>query len=446
MQFKIKKGLDLPITGQPEQIITDGVQVKTIALMGPDYVGLKPSMAVQEGDRVKLGQVLFSDKQTPGVSFTSPGSGVVKTIIRGRRRALRSVVIELEGDEEESFAAYKEGKLAGLSVEQVKENLQASGLWTALRTRPYSRIPSPEAPSPSSIFVTAIDTNPLAADPAVIIAERMQDFKNGLAVLSKLTEGKVYVCKSPDASLESGDAKVVDFKGPHPAGLAGTHIHLLDPVSATKTVWQIGYQDVMAIGSLFTTGKLNVERVIALAGPVVGKPRLVRTRLGANTDEIVQGELADVECRVISGSVFAGRKASGWASYLGRYHHQLSVLEEGRKREFFGWIVPGSKKYSFLNVYTTSFNRSKKFDFTTTQNGSFRAMTPTGNYEQVMPMDILPAPLLKALLVGDSDSAQLLGCLELDEEDLGLCSFVCQGKHDFGPVLRSNLTLIEREG
>ncbi len=445
MQFNIKKGLDLPITGSPDQVISEGAQVKTVALVGPDYPGLKPRMAVQEGDRVKLGQELFSDKQIPGVTFNSPGCGIVKTINRGAKRALQSVVIELDGDEFETFASYPQKELSKLGAEKVQENLLASGLWTALRTRPYSKVPVPGS-KPSSIFITAMDTNPLAADPTVIIGERKSDFQNGITVLTQLTEGSVYVCQAPGVKLDTAEAVVAEFKGAHPAGLPGTHIHFIDPVGPTKTVWSIGYQDVLAMGALFTTGKLNVERVVALAGPVVEQPRLIRTRLGAETEALVEGQLTETDYRVVSGSVLAGRKAAGWAGYLGRYDTQLSVLKEGRERELFGWIVAGSKKYSFLNVYTTSVNRKKLFDFTTTTNGSARALVPVGHFERVMPMDILPTQLLRALLISDSDSAQLLGCLELDEEDLGLCSFICQGKHNFGPVLRSNLTLIEKEG
>lgn len=445
MQFKIKKGLDLPISGKPDQVISDGANVTEVALVGADYFGLKPRMAVQEGDKVKLGQELFSDKQTPGVVFTSPGSGVVKSVNRGAKRVLQSVVIELDGDDEITFESYKQTELESLDSEKVKENLLASGLWTAFKTRPYSKVPAPDS-KPSSIFVNAMDTNPLAVDPQVVLRERVSDFQNGLTVLSRLTDGAVYLTKEKGASIDTGSATVAEFSGPHPAGLPGTHIHFIDPVSAKKTVWTIGYQDVLAIGALFTTGRLNTERVVALAGPVVKSPRLIKTRLGACTKELVADQLEEGVNRVISGSVLSGRRAANWSAYIGRYHTQISVLKEGREREFFGWIVPGANKYSFLNVYTSSLSRNKEFPLTTTTNGSMRAMVPTGNYEEIVPMDILPTQLLRALLVGDTDSAQLLGCLELDEDDLGLCSFVCQGKHDFGSVLRSNLTLIEKEG
>ncbi|MFZ2451310.1 MAG: Na(+)-translocating NADH-quinone reductase subunit A [Methylovulum miyakonense] len=450
MQFTIKKGLDIPITGEPKQVVEQGNPVKSVAVLGMDFVGMKPTMMVSEGDKVKLGQILFSDKKNPGVNFTAPGAGIVKAINRGEKRVLQSVIIELKGKEEETFAKYHEAELNALSVGQIKENLILSGLWVAFRTRPYGKTPAVDS-KPSSIFVTAIDTSPLGADPTVIIKERSADFVNGLTVISKLTDGKTYVCKATGSDVPTGNASITmaDFSGPHPAGLPSTHIHLIDPVNIDKFVWHLDYQAVMAIGALFTTGKLNVERVVSLAGPTVKNPRLVRTRVGANTDDLVASELDEsVESRVVSGSVLYGHQASDWAAYLGFYSNQISVLQEGRARELFGWIVPGKDKYSALNVYTSSVDRkdNRKFPLTTDKNGSNRAVVPVGVYEAVMPLDILPTPLLKSLLVGDSDQAQLLGCLELIEEDVALFTFVDPGKHDFAPVLRANLTKIEKEG
>ena len=449
MQFIIKEGLDLPITGGPKQIIEDGNSVSSVAILGTDYVGMKPTMMVSEGDTVKLGQILFTDKKNPGVHFTSPGAGVVKSINRGAKRVLQSVIIELEGSAEVSFDQYNESDLVNLTAEQVKQNLVASGLWTTLRTRPYGKTPAIDS-KPTAIFVTAIDTRPLAADPAVVIRARSNDFNNGLAVIAQLTEGKTYVCKATGADIVvSNVATVAEFSGPHPAGLPSTHIHFIEPVNINKFVWHLDYQAVIAIGALFTTGKLNVERVISLAGPTVTNPRLIRTRVGANTNDLVAGELVDnVESRVISGSVLYGHTATDWAAFLGCYSNQVSVLQEGRARELFGWIVPGKDKYSALNVYTSSVDRkdNRLFPLTTDKNGSNRAIVPVGVYEAVMPMDILPTPLLKSLVIGDSDQAQLLGCLELDEEDVSLFTFVDPGKHDFGPVLRANLTKIEKEG
>lgn len=443
--INIKKGLDLPITGNPEQTITDGPKVTQVAVMGPDYVGMKPTMAVQEGDRVKKGQVLFTDKKTEGVQYTAPAAGVVKAINRGARRVFLSVVIELDGDEEETFTSYTPEQLNSLDAKDVEANLVASGLWTALRTRPYSKVPALGS-RPKAIFVNAMDTNPLAGNPELVIKGQTEAFKNGLRALRRLSEGKLFVCKAPGASIPSaGVEQTEEFAGPHPAGLPGTHIHFLYAASANRTVWTVGYQDVIAIGKLFTTGKLFTDRVIALAGPQVNKPRLVRTQLGASLAEVTKGELKDGENRLISGSVFGGRTASGELNFLGRFHNQVSVLREGRERPMLHYLTPGTNRFSVMPIYLSKL-MSKVFDFTTSTNGSERAMVPVGAYERIMPLDILPTQLLRALIVEDMESAVALGALELDEEDIALCSFVCPGKYEYGPILRKNLTRIEAEG
>jgi len=444
--IKIRKGLDLPITGGPKQSIEDGPKIRSVAVVGFDYHGMKPTMAVQVGDRVKLGQEIFSDKKTPGVIFTAPASGTVAAIHRGPQRVFQSLVIDVEGDESVEFARFADSQLASLSRQQVQDNLINSGLWTAFRTRPYSKTPLPGT-SPSSIFVTATDTNPLAADPGLIIAAKKQAFANGLTLLARLLDGKVHVCHG-SGEIPKGQGANIEyhlFAGVHPAGNAGTHIHFLDPVSSKKTVWTIGYQDVIAVGELFVNGRLSVERVISLAGPQVSQPRLLRTRLGANLDELTAGQLLPGESRVISGSVFGGRHGGSAVRYLGRFHNQVSVLLEGRERTLMHYLRPGFKSYSVLPIYISKLF-GEKLPFTTSTNGSERAMVPVGSYEKVMPLDILPTQLLRSLIVGDSEAAQKLGCLELDEEDLALCTFVCPGKYEYGPILRSNLTRIENEG
>ncbi|ERK06116.1 Na(+)-translocating NADH-quinone reductase subunit A [Serratia fonticola AU-P3(3)] len=448
--IKIKKGLDLPIAGAPLQAIQDGPAVTQVALLGQEYVGMRPSMLVQVGDRVKKGQALFEDKKIPGVFFTAPASGQIAAINRGERRMLQSVVIDIDngGEDQVELAYYQQADLPMLERQQVESDLIASGLWTALRTRPFSRTPRPGT-SPRAIFVSAIDTQPLAADPLVIINEQLAAFNAGLTVLARLTDGKVHVCHAAGTRLDTAAGAQIDyneFAGPHPAGLVGTHIHFLEPVSLKKTVWHIGYQDVIAIGTLFTTGKLDTQRVVALAGPQVEQPVLLRTRLGASLDQLTAGRLKAGENRVISGSVLSGFHASGPSAWLGRFHNQVSVLLEGREKELFGWIAPASDKFSITRTTLGHFLKHKLFAFSTTTNGGERSMVPIGNYERVMPLDILPTHLLRDLLAGDTDSAQALGCLELDEEDLALCTFVCPGKYEYGPVLREVLTKIEQEG
>ena len=450
--IKITRGLDIPLLGAPEQQITDARQVRSVALLGHDYVGMKPTMAVREGDRVKLGQPLFEDKKTPGVIYTSPGSGVVRAINRGDRRVFLSLVIDLdESDADQAqFKRYDAAALSSLEREKVVENLVNSGLWTSLRTRPFSKVPAIDA-RPHSLFVNAMDTNPLAADPEVVARESGDDFINGVNVLSRLADGPLFLCRAAGsfAGLEdhafAPNVRVETFGGPHPAGLTGTHIHHLDPVSLKKQVWGIGYQDVIAIGRLFVTGQLSVDRVIALAGPQVERPRLLRTRIGANVEELCAGELKAGDNRVITGSVLSGRTAHGVENYLGRYHVQLSVLLEGRDRVLFGYLSPGTERHSALGIYLSSLFKGRRFALTTSTNGSPRAMVPVGSYERVMPLDILPTQLLRALIVGDIEVVQSLGGLELDEEDLALCTYVCPGKYEYGPILRDNLTRIEKE-
>ncbi|MBK4412475.1 Na(+)-translocating NADH-quinone reductase subunit A [Enterobacter hormaechei] len=446
--FRIRKGLDLPISGVPEQHVTTGASIHHVAIVGDDYVGMRPAMLVQEGDRVIKGQALFEDKKNPGVMFTAPASGTVVAIHRGERRVLQSVVIQIEGDEKRDFARFDAADLATLSHDAVQTQLLESGLWTALRTRPYSKTPVPGT-VPAAIFVTAIDTNPLSADPQPLILAERKAFDAGLTVLTRLTPGKVHVCQASGGKLgghPQGQVAFNEFAGPHPAGLVGTHIHFLEPVSLTKQVWHLNYQDVIAIGKLFTTGELCAERIIAIGGPQATQPRLVRTLLGADLTALLAGETKEGENRIISGSVLSGRHATGPMAWLGRFHLQVSVVLEGREKELFGWVLPGAEKYSVTRTTLGHFLRRKLFNFSTSTNGGERAMVPIGNYERVMPLDILPTVLLRDLLAGDTDGAQALGCLELDEEDLALCTYVCPGKYEYGPVLREVLTRIEQEG
>ena len=441
----IKKGLDVPVKGKPQQVIHDGVSINTVAVLGEEFVGMRPTMYVKVGDNVLKGQCLFEDKKNPGVKFTASASGVVKEINRGEKRVLQSVVIEVNGDDEATFNAYSSDKLSALSREDIETNLVNSGLWTAFRTRPYSKVPALGSEA-ADIFVSAMDTNPLAADPEVIINEQTEAFEQGLTVLAGLTKGKVFVSTAPGAKVPAANATVTEFSGKHPAGLVGTHIHKLSPVSGTKFVWHVGYQDVIAMGTLFTTGKLDSNRVVSIAGPAMTNPRLVRTVLGANLDELLKGEVAEGEVRLISGSPLQGFTAKSAHAYLGRYHVQVAALLEGREKDFLGYMAPGPNMFSATRAYMSHFFKNKEFAMTTTTNGSDRAMVPIGSFERVMPLDILPTMLLRDLCSYDTDGAQQLGALELDEEDLALCTFVCPGKTDYGVILRDCLTIIEKEG
>ncbi len=446
-EVKIRKGLDIPISGAPRQVITDVKMPSEVALLGSDYPGVKPRLAVSVGDFVKLGQLLFTDKKMPSVRYTSPGAGKVIAINRGERRALVSVVIALDGDDEVTFTSYSGQELPSLSRTDITGLLLSSGLWTSLRSRPFSRVADP-AVTPHSLFVTAMDTNPLAPSVSKIIEGKEQHFINGLTLISRLTDGTLFLCKAPGDAIPEAhldNLATVEFSGPHPAGNAGTHIHFLDPVSRNKQVWHISAQDVIAIGVLFSRGTVDVERVVSLAGPSVINPRLIKTRMGASIDDVTAGEVKEGTHRNISGSVLSGRRAQKETAYLGKFHQQISVIPEGGKREFLGWLRPGLDHYSVKNIVLSRLFPRKQFSFSASTHGSRRAIVPVGTYEKVMPLDIMPTPLLRALAVDDIDEAENLGCLELDEEDLALCTFVCPAKIEHGSKLRRNLSLIEKE-
>ena len=471
---RIKKGLDLPIVGSPSQVIEDASAPRSVAIMAGDYPGMKPTMFVNAGDSVRRGELLFEDKKRDGVRFTSPGAGRVTAVNRGAKRALQSVVVELDSGERSgkgdhvSFSAHTGQHPSALTRQQVSDLLQESGLWTALRGRPYGRVAEPGA-VPNSIFVTAMDSEPLAPNVDVALAGRESDFEHGLAALGKLTDGKVFVCRAPGSTLpvpSDDQFQAEEFAGPHPAGATGTHIHTLDPVNRAKLVWYLSAQDTATIGALFDKGEIDVTRIVSLAGPSIANPRLLRTRLGAGIDQLLEGELRTLEAegflsdgsriqevdegpvhRIISGSVLTGRTSSGDIhGYLGRYHQQISVIPEDASRTFLGWLGPGLEQYSTVKLFLSSLMPGKKFKMSTTTHGSERAIVPLGSYEKVVPLDIVPTYLLKALVVGDVERAEELGCLELEEDDLALCTFVCPSKIDYGPHLRDALTILEKEG
>jgi Na+-transporting NADH:ubiquinone oxidoreductase subunit A len=449
---RVAQGLDVPLAGDPEAVVDAAAQTATVALVAADYPGLKPTMLVQPGQRVLRGQPLFEDKKAPGVRFTAPASGTVAAIHRGDMRAFLSLVIDVAADDgpasQVAFSCYRPGPLEALDADGVRALLVESGLWTAFRTRPFSKVPSP-ATAPHAIFVTAVDTHPHAAPIDRVLAGREADFDAGVRGVAMLCAGRTYVCKAAGSAVTAPTAERIsleEFAGPHPAGTPGLHIHRLDPVHADKTVWHLGYQDVIAIGRLLSTGILDVERTVSLAGPGALRPRLLRTRLGASTDALTRGELKPGAQRVISGSVLGGRTAQGDVhGYLGRYHQQLAVVPEGGRRELFGYLAPGADKFSIWGVVLGHWAKARRLALTTTTNGSPRAMVPIGAYERVMPMDLMPTFLLRALITRNIEWAEELGVLELDEEDLALCTFVCPGKVEYGPLLREMLSRIEKE-
>lgn len=445
-RFELSRGLQIPLAGEPEQTIEAGPEISRVGIVGRDFVGMRPGMLVSEGDEVECGQPLFIDKKTEGVQFTSPVNGRVVAIHRGEKRRFLSCELEVVGDRSKEF------EIPALNAERSKlvDLLVASGLWIAFRSRPFDRVPLPTS-EPHAIFVSAMDTNPLAADPQVIIADSAADFESGLRLVSRLTSGLVHLCRAANANAIPGEGvdnvRISEFVGPHPAGLVGTHMHFLSPASRSRVNWHIGYQDVIAIGRLVNTGKLDSSTVVSLAGEKVQSPRLLRTTTGADLSQLTADQTQDTNVRVISGSPLCGFQSQTPENFLGRYHTQVAVLEEGHERELLGWQMPGFDKFSITKAFAGAWAGSaNKFKITTSTGGSERAMVPIGTYEKVMPLDLLPTLLLRSLISRDTERAIELGCLELAEEDLGLCTFVCPGKYEYGEILRDNLLTIEREG
>jgi Na+-transporting NADH:ubiquinone oxidoreductase subunit A len=448
--IKITKGLDIPFDVKPpDNLIQEKQTVKKVALLGRDYVGMKPTLRLKKGENVKKGMPLFSCKKTDGVIYTAPASGKIVEVNRGARRVFQSIVIEVDGKEDEvSYENFAQDSKT-YTEESIRLLLIESGLWTGLRQRPFSKVPAINS-KPKAIFITAMDTNPLVYDPEIVITKYMDDFKFGAEILAKLTKGNVFICTKEntqiDTGYESDSISIKKFAGIHPAGNPGTHIHFLSPNTLETSTWYIGFQDVIAVGKMFKTGKLWTDRYISLAGTGVKNPCIFKTRLGASLDDLFSDEsIDDNNNRMISGSLLNGFVAKGPFAYLGRYFNQVTVLSDNVEQDFLGWTMPGFKKYSIMPTFFSKFLNKKFFDLNTGVNGGKRAMVPIGAYEKVMPLDTMPTQLLRALLVKDTDMAMDLGLLDLDEEDLALCTFVDPGKVDYGPVIREALIQIEME-
>jgi len=444
----LKKGLNVPISGEPNQSISPPSPVSRVALIGDDYIGMKPTMEVAVGDPVKTGQLLFRDKKNEGVIFTSPATGKVVEINRGAKRKFESIIIETEEDDFIQFLTPGEKSTGEYSPEEIRSILINSSLWTGFRTRPFGKVPE-VASTPTALFITATDTRPLAADPGTIINLQSEDFSNGIDVLRNLIDSPIFLCLAENELAETittEGVEVVEFEGPHPAGLPSTHIHFLQPAQEGEIAWHIDYQDVIGIGCLFRTGRLPTEKVISLAGPAVLKPELMTIRIGSDIYEICKNRLVSSPNRILSGSVLDGRQVKDFHHFIGRYHNQISVLHERSGRGLFSWASPGGDRFSVKRIFTSTLDKTRKFAMNTALWGGERAIFPIDSYDRVMPMDILPLPLLKSLSTGDTEKSKSLGALELIEEDVALLSYVCPGKNDFGPILRDVLTEIELEG
>lgn len=455
--FNVTKGLDLKLAGAPDQTKEpERKVVRHVAVTGSDYVGMKPTILVSEGEKVLAGTPLCEDKKNLGVKFVSPIAGKVLSIVRGEKRAFRSIVVEADenakADWSMRYAKHSDAELDALDANGIRDLLIVSGLWSSFRTRPFSRIPRINA-SPVALFVNAADTNPHAPDPKLIIDARKDAFLKGLRIVAKICGQRLWVCFGKgkyDADfikeVESiPRAQAAQFSGKHPAGLTGTHIFYLEPCGLNKVVWSIGYQDVIAIAELFTTGLYPSDRVVSIGGPMVKNPRLLRVTQGAFVSELVEGEIKDKDLRVVSGSVLHGRTIAPGEEGLGRYVNQISAIGDGDPRRFLGWTTPNFKTFSVSRTAASTWFPWLTYQMTTALGGGYRAIFPNPEFSRLTPLDLEPTYLFKALDMGDLDRSEKLGAFELDEEDLALCTLVDFGKNDYGKSLRALLDKAMKE-
>ncbi len=445
-QIKIKKGLNIPLKGQAEKIIAkEQVNVPLFALKPTDFHSFTPKSMVKEGEKVKAGTNLFFDKYNPEIKISSPVSGTLKAIERGERRKILAYVIEPDGQQE--YLKFEVDKNA--DREKTIELLLNSGAWAFIRQRPYDIIANPKD-TPKAIFISGFDSSPLAPDYDFMLTSQSDDFQAGIDALKKLTDGAVHLTTNgayPPSKLYSNTKGVElhSIKGPHPAGNVGIQMHHIDPINKGEVAWHINPQDVIIIGRLFNKGIFDATRIIALTGSEVEKPMYHRVILGTNIAPLVKNNVTtDKNLRYISGNVLTGTKISE-DGYLSFYHNQITVIPEGDDYEFFGWASPGFNKFSVSRSYFAWLMPNKKYTMNANLHGGERPFTFSEQYEKVLPMDVLPVNLLKAIIIKDIDQMEQLGIYEVGEEDLALCEFVCTSKIEVQKILREGFDIMISE-
>lgn len=446
--FSIRKGKDIRLAGAAKKEIVSLALPGRVGVQPIDFRGIKPRLVVKEGDAVKVGSPIFTDKTEESVRVVSPVSGRIATIVRGEKRALLSIIIESDNKQDkEVFDIVSSSNISNLSKDDIVKNLLNGGLWPVIRQRPFSKVANPKH-SPKSIFVRGMSTDPLAPDVDFLLDGKKSEFQAGLDILSKLTKGGLHLClheksKAP-ALVDAKNVTIHRFNGSHPTGNVGTHIHYIDPIKKGDIVWYVEAVDVARIGELFLKGTYPAERIIAITGEGAKNKIYVKTIEGAPVSLISQGStLAGMRC--ISGSILSGKNV-GAEGFVGFYDRQITILPEGGKREFLGWMDPGFKKYTFSHTFMSSFFPQKEASLTTDENGSHRAIVLNHVYDSLNTLDVLTYFLLKAILIGDIEEAEKLGILECDAEDFALCTFACPSKVDVAAIIKEGLDVVEQEG
>lgn len=444
--IQLRKGLDIRMQGVAEKVLKKPAAPELFALKPPDFHGLMPKLSVKPGREVKIGSPLFFDKQHPEVLFTSPVSGVVKSVNRGERRRILEVVVASDGKQE--ALSFIKGNPQRMKREEIVGNLLHSGVWPMIRQRPFNFVADPDD-VPKAIFISLFDTAPLAPDYAFILKGEGKTFQTGINALSMLTNGKVHIGVHPEKS-DKEFANTLEnvmlhyFTGPHPAGNVGVHIHHIDPLNKGELVWVVNPQDVLIIGRLFEEGKFDPRRTVALAGSEVKKTGYYETIIGASVTPLIKDNVKDGTLRFISGNVLTGEKIDR-EGYIGFYDSLISVIPEGKYFEPFGWALPGLKKFSYSRTFFSWLRPRKTYRLDTNLHGGRRAFVLTGLYEKVLPMDIYFLQLIKAILTEDIDLMENLGIYEVVEEDIALCEFIDPSKTEMQSILRNGINVLVKE-
>ncbi len=448
----VKKGFDINLAGRPGDALVDLVRPKVVAVCPLEFAGVKQRLTVQEGDKVARGAVLIEDKRDGEFKLRAPGGGTVKAIVRGYRRFVERIEIELDENEDvERFKSYSRDELEKADADEILSQLRSSGYLAFLRQRPFCRMADISV-KPKSIFVNAMNTGPFQVDPNVVVGDDPEAFQAGISALTRLTDGKVNLCVGADVSDKLKGVAGADihvFKGPHPAGNTSVHISRVDPMKPTDIVWTVKAADLVLIGRMLLDGILPEKRIVAVGGTRIGKDgrKHYRVRIGASVESLVADHLQEGESRFLNGDVLSGEMIEK-DGYLRLGQSSLTVIAEDHERRFLGWTDPGFKLFSYSRSFVSTWMGawSKEWSHGSSRNGGERAMVLTGYYDRVMPMDILVDFLVRAVLANDTDEAIRLGILETAPEDFALCDFICPSKMEIQEVIRHGLEMIEEEG
>ena len=443
--IRIKKGLDIKLVGVAEKKTTNSSQSSVYAVKPEDFHGITPKLVAKEGAEVKAGDTLFYSKSDERILFPSPVSGKVTEVIRGARRKV--LAVKIAADATQVYKDFGAKDADAMSAEEVKNHLFASGCWPFVKQRPYDVVANPNQ-APKAIFISAYASAPLAADLEYTLAGKEAELQAAITAVSKLTEGLVHVSVGANTTSPLANLKGIELHkvaGPHPSGNVGTQIAKLDPINKGEVVWVITPQDLVVIGELLLTGKLNVSRTIALTGSQFSKPAYVTAISGAAIADVTANNLNEDNTRIISGNVLSGKEVKA-EEFLGYYDNQITAIPEGDDYEFFGWNKPIFNKISTSRALTFSWlTPKKKYDLNTNTNGEHRAFVVTGSYEEVFPLDIYPMQLLKAFMYKDLDEMEALGGYEVAPEDFALTEFVCVSKQPHQKIIREGLDLMREE-